>query len=254
MRALTARAFIAVAVLLAGASCDRDPAPEPEPEPVRVSIGAHDVAFRVPEGWLHLDHGLEHRFQREIAQISLADYGPVTAEGYVREIERARELFRRNQVLDARAHLDRLHLRPAFDDAGDWKDFTRWWRVVRDGGLGRNVEGADVEGAYIWVLSEVEALRSPDLDAIVEHVLPDLHYGAHRDVAERQPVEIDGRAGMRVETWDKLSHDHQKSYLFVLNADNLLVARMELGEFAVMQPAFDTLVETLEIHPSPNLQ
>ena len=62
---------------------------------------------------------------------------------------------------------------------------------------------------------------------------------------------IDGREGMRVETWDRLSHDHRKSYLFVLNEENLLVASMGLGQYSVMQAAFEALAGSLEIHPRP---
>jgi hypothetical protein len=61
-------------------------------------------------------------------------------------------------------------------------------------------------------------------------------------------VEIDGLPAMRIETWDRLTHDHRESWLFVINRGNLLVLRMEMGRFARMQPAFDAMVNSLEFH------
>jgi len=223
----------------------------PEQPPIRLSIGMHDVALQVPEGWLHFDHGREHRFQRDIAQISLADTGPATREAYLREIGHARELFRRNQASDAQTQLDRLRQRSAFLSARQWQNLRRVWRIARDGGLELDVAPEDVEAAYSVLLDEVETLETVDLATIVERALPDLDHGAQRDVADQHPVMIDGRTGMRVETWDRLSHAQRQSYLFVLNDGNLLVARMELGRFEDMKPAFDALVDSLEIHPPP---
>ena len=172
------------------------------PPPARAEIGVHVVSFRVPEGWDHLDHGLEHRFQRELSQISASDLGPVVSEGYSRELRHAYQLFRDYRPDDARAHVSDLDLRPAF----------------------------------------------PDLAALVENLFPFIETAAHREIAERNPVELDGRQAIRVETWDRLSHDHRQSFLFVLNEGNLFVLRMEMGKYAEMKPAFETLAGSLEFH------
>jgi hypothetical protein len=125
--------------------------------------------------------------------------------------------------------------------------------VVWASGLEGDLDPQDVETAYTAVLTQVEMLPTLALPEIVERALPDLDHGAQRDLAEQHPVVIDGRQGLRVDTWDRLSHDHRKSYLFVLNEGNLLVARMELGEFSDMQSAFGALVDSLEIRPRPAL-
>jgi hypothetical protein len=213
------------------------------------TIGVHDLSLTVPAGWDHLDHGLEHRFHRELSQISLADIGPVTPPAYLRQIEHARELFRNDQALDARAHLDRLNLRSAFTSARRWEEFAESWKVARDGGQKLGTTPFEVENAYAEVLRQVARLATPELDILVHRALPELDHGAQRDVAGQREVEIDGCPGMWVETWDRLSHDHRQSYLFVLNGGNLLVARMELGKYPEMQPAFNALVDSLEIHP-----
>jgi hypothetical protein len=220
-----------------------------EPPPVRLTIGVHDIALRVPEGWQHLDHGLEHRFHRGLLHISMADIGPVTREGYLREIDHARELFRNNQAEDAKAHLGNLQLRSAFPGTRQWEAISDSWYVARDGGLRRKTPWYDVEAAYDVVVKAVERLQTPDLPTLVERVFSSLDTGVHREIAEQHPVVIDGRPGMRVETWDRLSHDHRKSCLFVLNEENMLVARMEIGEFAEMQPAFEVLANSLEFPP-----
>jgi hypothetical protein len=247
MRALKRSGATAVLVGVLALACS----PPPEPPPIRLTVGVHDVAFQVPEGWLHLDHGREHRFHRDSEQISLADVGPVTPRGYRREIEHARELFRAGQSADARAHLDSLDLRSAFSKERQWRDLEDSWDVILDRGRGRNARSEDVEQAYLAVLARIDTLAQPALTTLIERALPGLDHGAQRDVAEQHSITIDGRAGMRIETWDRLSHDHRKSYLFVLNEENLLVARMELGRYSALQTSFETLADSLEIHPRP---
>lgn len=101
------------------------------------------------------------------------------------------------------------------------------------------------------MVEEIEALESPSLAVIVERMLPDLDHGVQREVAKEQKVIVGGREGVRLESWDRLSHAHGRSYLFVLNEGNLLVARTELGEPAKLKPAFESLVASLEIDPPP---
>ena len=93
--------------------------------------------------------------------------------------------------------------------------------------------------------------KTPALAALVERIFPVVENAAHREIAEQRPVAIDRVPAMRVETWDRLSHDHRQSFLFVLNEGNMLVARMQLGKQAEMQQPFDALVDSLEFHHRP---
>ncbi len=77
---------------------------------------------------------------------------------------------------------------------------------------------------------------------------------SHREVAERNRTEIDGCIGIHLETWDRLSHDHRRSFLFALNQGNLLVVRMEMGRYADMAPAYETLLSSLKIRSAPALR
>jgi len=246
---LSVRGVATVLVLLLATACANETVQE-EPRPVRLTIGIHDVALNLPVGWQHLDHGLEHRFHRDLHQISIADIGPVTREGYLREINHARELFDNNQAEDARAHLGKIQLSSAFSTQR-WKEISSSWYQAKDGGLRKKLTRFDVDVAYSTVLKEVRWLETPPLPTLVERVLPTLDSGVHREVAQRNPLEIDGLPGVRIETWDRLSHDHHQSYVFVLNQGNMLVVRMELGKSAEVQPAFDALVASLKFHATP---
>jgi hypothetical protein len=240
------KAVAAVTICLLATACAQ--APEAPPPPARVDIGIHVVSFRVPYGWDHLDHGREHRFHRDLSQISASDLGPVTREAYLREMRHAHRLFLDNRLEDAFAHLSGLDLGPAFPDADRRKAFLKSWRKARDGGRSTNVTRYDAVVAWDHILEEVERLPELDLAVIVEKMWPSIETAAHREIAERSPMDLGGRPAMRIETWDRLSHDHRQSLLVVLNEGNLFVLRMEMGRYAGMSPAFETLAGSLEFH------
>jgi len=237
---------VVLACLLATA-CER--VPETPPPPLsRVDIGIHHVSFRVPQGWEHLDHGQEHRFHRELAQISAADLGPVTRAGYLRELRRAYQLFREDRFGDAEAHVVGLDVGPAFPEGDQRKRFLESWRKALDGGRSPNIAWGDAQIAWEYILDEVEYLSDPGLAAIVENRFPSIETAAHREIGAQNPLELFGRPAIRIETWDRLSHDRRQSYLFVLNEENLFVLRMEVGTYDEMKPAFETLVGSLAFH------
>ena len=249
MCALNERAAAAAFAIFAGVACT--PAPAPPSPPIRTTVGMHDVVVRVPDGWVRFDHGHEHDFQRDMNHVMIVDLGPVTREACVREIRHAHGLFRDGRPEDARAHLERLDLRPAFSNAARSEAFERSWRLILDGGLGPRVFREEVETAYIEVFRAIARLEDAPLLSLAERFLPDLDAATHRAIADHHAVVVDGREGLRIDTWDKLSHDHRRSFLFVRNEGNLLAVRMALGRFADLQPAFETLTRSLEIHPRP---
>jgi hypothetical protein len=235
----------AALICLLATACARVPEAPPS---TRVDIGVHVVSFRLPEGWEHLDHGREHRFHRELSRISVSDHGPVVSEGYLRELRRAHELFRDHRLDDARAQASGLDLRPAFPDVDRRKAFFDSWWTALDGGRSKNINRGDAEVAWEYVLREIERLPEPELDDLVDRLFPLIETAAHREIAERVPSELDGRPAIRLETWDRLTHDHRQSFLVVLNEGNLFVLRMERGTYAQMKPAFETLAGSLAFH------
>jgi len=236
--------MIPVALMLVACA----PAPEPR-QPVQFTVGLHDISLMGPEGWDHLDHGLEHRFQQGLNIISVTDIGPITRAGYLRELDHALELFRMERLEDAKAHLGNLHLRSTLFSPREWDEISDAWYVALDGGLTKPASTNEVELAYHALVQEIELQKGSSMAELVERIMPSLYNGAHREVAEQTPVVIDGRQGVRLETWDRLSHDHRSSFLLIFNNDNLLVLRMELGAYGEMKPTFDRLVESLILHP-----
>jgi hypothetical protein len=236
---LPGAALLTAALLAAGCA-------GPGSEPPALKVGVHVVRLGVPEGWQHVDHGREQRFERELNQISLADMGPATAEGFRREILHSRELFRAGQHMDARTVLGALRLRPSFPSERRWSAFVSAWYTLRDVGReDRPLDTGAIERAYADVLAEIDALPRTDIATLAELVLEELGHDERYDIALEEARAIDGRDALLIDTWDRLSHDLRKRHLFILNNGNLLVARMELGRFAESVEAFDALTGSL---------
>jgi hypothetical protein len=221
-------------------------APQP-PAPTEVTVGAHQVALVVPDGWQHYDHGRQQRFEKGMAKISLADMGPGTREGFKREVEYARELFRRGQIADARDRLGRLQVRRAFPSDERWRVFLESWRVVRGTRRDSHPDSRTVERAYGAILAQISALPDPNLPSIARVMLDEMGHDERHDIAEEEAMAVDRRDALRVDTWDRLSHDFRKRYVFILDGGNILVAWTEFGKFAEMEEAFDALVASLEL-------
>lgn len=220
--------------------------PAPPPEPLALKVGVHEVRLVVPPGWQRIDHGREQRFENGQSHISLADMGPATAASFRREIDHARELFRLGQLEDARTLLDELRPRSLFPSEQRWEAFVGAWRKIRRKERDdRPLDPIAIERAYTEVLAEIDALPRPDMTTLAEALLESLGHDDRYDIALREARAIDGNEALLIDTWDRLSHDFRKRYLFVLNEGNLLVARMESGRFPDMEPAFDALVASL---------
>ena len=224
-------------------------APPDAPLPVRRDVGIHRVEFVVPEGWSHFDHGSEQRFHKGSAQIALKDMGPFTSAAYRREIKRAQMLFREGQPEDARALLQRMELEHEFDDVRDWRAFLASWRVMEQSGLGGKHDSVDVENAYIAVLRVVDAFDERSIDDLVETAWPRVDTAVHRAIARSEAIEIDGRPARRLSTWDTMTHEHRREFVFVLADGNLLALGMGLGQASDLSPAFEGLVSSLHLLP-----
>ena len=210
------------------------------PEPVTVDIGVHWVSFVVPDGWHHYDHGREQRLETSDGDIVLSDLGPVTAEGYRAVVVAARGLFRRGRSEDAHYLLESINRAPVTDDAG--------LRSALDRGLdalGFDRPAEEVEGALASLLDRIDSLREPDLPWLANRVLADLNHGPRRDVEREQPLIVDNRDGRRILTWQRLTHDHRRRHVFVVNRGHLLVIRTDVGLDATLGPAFDTVLRSL---------
>lgn len=241
------------AVVLALVACESE---APRALPIDAMIGPHHVRFEVPRGWLHIDHGREHIFERETARISLADFGPTTASGFAEIIRSARDLFRRNQWEDARTLLDGVDPRRFFASEqrwrsvkGDWKQITRIRRdqdAGQSGLISAEVEW-DVEAAFAQLLAEIAALRDPDLESIANRALAELGHGELRGIERTEAIAVSGRSAFRIDTWDRLSHRGRRSYLFIENEGHLLVLTTEMGPATDLEAGFESLAASLSL-------
>jgi len=233
-------ATVLLAAVVVTGACTPDP---PLPTATEVDVGVHRLAFRVPEGWRHIDRGREQSFRRDIQLISITDMGPIGASGHTRAIEVARELWREGRDDDAHAVLEDLRPGRAFASGAAWLAFQAPWGLVR--GADPASSSAELEEAYTEVLAQVSNLQSLDLETLADAALADLGHDERREVAESRPAVIDGRDGLRVDTWDRLSHDLRRRQLFVVSDDHLLLARTELGRFSEVKGPFEALVGSL---------
>jgi hypothetical protein len=64
-----------VFLVLACTLACREQQPTPPPAPSEMTVGIHRISLLEPEGWEHLDHGLEHIFRRDLALIGVRDLG-----------------------------------------------------------------------------------------------------------------------------------------------------------------------------------
>ena len=72
-----------------------------------------------------------------------------------------------------------------------------------------------------------------------------LREDGRRENAWRDTLQISGRDARLVQTWDHLSHQYPKRYLFVENDRRLLVIYTMSGPFETMETAFTALTASL---------
>lgn len=249
---MRATAFVWTLLCLTVSAC-QEPTPEP---PVEVDLGLHRASFRVPDGWLHMDHGIVQRFEKQLASITLADLGPATPDGFAELLRNARDLFERNQWEDARAVLDTVDPERFFANHERWDAVETDWRTIRrirrdhdagdSSGVHADVEWA-VQGAFHDLLVQVSTLREPSFESLAMNALHSVGHDELRDIAAQESFAISGQPALRIDTWDRLSHNARQSHLFILSGDRLLCLRTGLGSWPELETAFDTLMTTLSI-------
>lgn len=242
MRALRSAGALAVAgigFLLGGCAGEA-------PEPLTLDVGAHRVVFEAPEGWQLIDRGAEQFFKRDFDQIFLNDSGAVTVDGFRREVERARDVFRGGDLEKANDILNDLRWRSAFPSVDRWKAFAESLNRARGLGDRRQHHDPDVvESAYTELLVQLAALPERDIATLAMEVLADFEPIDRRTVRNESPAVIDGRQAWQIDTWDRLNHIQPMRYIFVLDQGRFLVMRTGLGQFPDIEPAFEAVAASL---------
>lgn len=219
---------------------------ERAPERLHVRVGVHNVAFDSPSGWQHHDEEAGHLFKNGLAQIFLNDTGPVTAEGFQREMERAREVYRRGELERANDILNTLRLRTSFPSIDRWKPFAESLNRARGFGTGRSRPDPDaIERAYTEILVQIASLPKRDIETLAIEALAEYEPLDRRTIAAQRAMIIDQRSALLIDTWDRLNHIQPMRYIFVLNEGNLLVVRTGLGTFSDIEPTYENLVASL---------
>ncbi len=83
------------------------------------------------------------------------------------------------------------------------------------------------------------------IDLAIDRAMVKLREDGRREVASRDTLQISGRDARMIDTWDHVSHQYRRRYLFVLNQDKLLVLYTMQGQFELMEPAFTDLANSL---------
>ena len=223
--------------LLAG--CDLREAPR------AFELGEHRGQVRVPAGWTALDHGRQWRLRNREAALVLQDLGAAGPPGIRREVERARELWRRGGVDEARWRLRNVPVpRELFPTAAERETFWAAWSAFF-GDPARVVPYAEIDSTFSDVLARVDALPPPDLPALADAGLKALGHDQRRDVKSRQALKVGGRDALDVETWNRLSHANPQRFLFIAH-DGYLLALYTAGQAdAEMLSAFASVRDSL---------
>jgi hypothetical protein len=214
----------------------------------RLVVGGHTVRLVVPEGWERIDYGQRQVFRQLEERIVLVDFGPVAGEGYVREIDAVRDLWKSGQRPDARVRLDALQLLPF--SFGNRAEYLRVHALLVHA---QQVIDQGPETECEWRLTTladtIAALPDPPLEAFVEYALDRLGPDRRREILPPEPTRIGEREALVVDTWDRLSHTQRRRHTLILNGGRLLVVAIEQGMLESTPPAYAALVQSLEFPP-----
>lgn len=240
--------LVTFALLLAGlpGCADRTP------KPATVAVGHHRVRFVLPEGWEHLDHGRQQLFRNGETQISLADLGPGTREGLVRELRAADRLWRAGRRGDAFQRVRGLH-GPAlrFAPSPLRADFWRPWTDVTY--IPDHADSAAVVAAFESLIAGTGMFPPVSRESMIEYVLTSISNDQRREIGHRDRRKIHGADWTVVETWDRVSHLYRSRVAFVDDRGYLLVLAFDHGLFEPAAPAFEALLTSLEVTPDTTL-
>jgi len=84
-----------------------------------------------------------------------------------------------------------------------------------------------------------------EIELAIARAMVKLLEDGRREIASRDTLQISGRDARMIDTWDHVSHQYRKRYLFVLNQNKLLVLYTMQGQFELMEPAFAELANSL---------
>jgi hypothetical protein len=211
-----------------------------------VDVGHHHVRLVPPNGWERLDHGRAQLFRRDEAQLALVDLGPVTADAMAREVERARGLWLAGRRLDAFERVRELRspaLRYASHEqrAGFWQPWTdvTWAPGAAD--------SAAIGPAFDALIRGARALAAPTPDLLYQYVADLALDTRGQEIASRERRIVHGHAWVVYDLWDRVSHGGPTRVAFTADDGDLLALTMDRGPYEQLEPAFESLLASLDI-------
>ena len=216
-----------------------------------VQVGHHHVAFVLPRGWEHIDHGRVQLFRLGEAQLSLVDLGPVTAETMASDLDRARGLWLLGRRRDASEHVRELRS-PALQYASREQQAT-FWRPWNDAVYAPvAADSAEIGTAFAALIRGTDAFAPPTPELLFQYVADHALDGHGQEIASRKRRTVMGRDWMVYDLWNRVSHDGHSSVAFNSDDGYLLALTMDRGVFEQLSPAFESLLASLEVSPEPS--
>jgi len=214
-------------------------------------VGRHHVRFTLPVGWEHLDHGRAQLLRLGEAQLTLADLGPVSAEAMARDLEHARALWLSGRRLDAFERVRELRspaLRYASSDQRS--AFWRPWNDVAY--VPAAADSAAIGPAFDALIRGTRSLPSPTPDLLYQYVADVAMDSRGLEIAARERQGVNGQDWAVYELWNRVSHGSRTRVAFTVDDGDLLALTMDRGVYEQLEPAFVSLLASLQVSPVPS--
>ena len=212
-------------------------------------VGHHHVRFVLPKGWEHLDHGHEQLLRLSEAQLTLVDLGPATAGAMADELERARALWLAGRRLDAFARVRSLRS-PALRYASH-EQRSEFWRAWTDATyVPSAADSATIGPAFAALIRGTEAFAPPTPNQLYQYVSDLALDGRGREITARERRSIHDLDWVVFDLWDRVSHGNRTRVAFTVDEGYLLALTMDRGLFEQLEPAFESVLASLEVAPA----
>jgi hypothetical protein len=237
---MTAR--FAALLLLSTVAC----APE---KPVALTAGEHRFEAVLPTGWQLLNQGSQTVLRNGESEIVFVDAGAVHPPAFRAEVERAWALWSGGGEDEARTRLERVRIpKGLFQTPEDYRRFIDAWNPLVS--CDRGTPLPEVEALVRRLLAAIGEIEPARLEQVAEVVLEDAGHDARRyEMKSLLPLAIDGREGMRIETWMTLTHADLRRWIVVVNGGRALVVRHNRTDSDALA-AFDAVASSVHF-PAP---
>lgn len=213
-------------------------------------VGVFQVSVATGPDWRHVDQGRRHLLRHDPVQLVIEDLGPVGRDGIRREIERARTLWRRGQVGEARSVMTMIPVASElFATPEHRRAFWDTWNEVSS--APDDIDAVAAGERFDRLLDAVAALRERPADQVIDDALATMGEDQRRRVAWRQRRMVSGRDAVVIQTWNRLSHDHPRRFALIMDSGRLLVLRTEQGPWQPALVAFDPVLRSLRVTSPP---